>query len=400
MKPAILRFKVSPTQQEPVNAFVERILDLAYPKSQRRKRIKVLINPHGGRGKAEQLFKEEIAPIFELAGCEVNVEVTKHVGHARELAQKIDIKAWDVIACASGDGTPHEVFNGLAEHENPRRALSKIAIVQLPCGSGNAMSFNLLGTTSPSLAALETVKGVKSPLDLVSITQGDKRYLSFLSQAVGIVAECDLGSESLRWMGAARFEFEFLLRVLGKTIYPVEIWVGVESTEKSDIRQAFKKQTNLSMLFEQPPVEPDSLPPLKFGTVKDAVPSDWTHIDYPNLGNFYCGNMAYMSVEANFFPYSLPCEGRMDLLTVDGDIPRRRALMLADAVKKNELFSQPESKFWKVTGYRIVPKAKEGYISVDGERVPFEPFQTEVHQGLGTVLTRSSRLYFGQEKLL
>jgi sphingosine kinase len=46
----------------------------------------------------------------------------------------------------------------------------------------------------------------------------------------------------------------------------------------------------------------------------------------------------------------------------------------------------------KVLGYRIIPHKREGveeeYISVDGERIPFGPFQAEVHGGLGTVLAR------------
>lgn len=34
-----------------------------------------------------------------------------------------------------------------------------------------------------------------------------------------------------------------------------------------------------------------------------------------------------------------------------------------------------------------------GYISVDGEKMPFAPFQVEVHRRLGTVLSRSGYAY-------
>jgi sphingosine kinase len=48
--------------------------------------------------------------------------------------------------------------------------------------------------------------------------------------------------------------------------------------------------------------------------------------------------------------------------------------------------------YQKVSAYRIIPKGQEdGYISIDGERVPFEGFQVEVHRGLGTTLGRSGR---------
>ena len=40
--------------------------------------------------------------------------------------------------------------------------------------------------------------GTVLPLDLVSISQSGKRYFSFLSQAYGIMADIDLGTEDMR----------------------------------------------------------------------------------------------------------------------------------------------------------------------------------------------------------
>jgi sphingosine kinase len=42
-------------------------------------------------------------------------------------------------------------------------------------------------------------------VDLFSVTQGSKRSLSYMSQAVGLMADLDLGTENLRWMGDTRF---------------------------------------------------------------------------------------------------------------------------------------------------------------------------------------------------
>lgn len=38
-------------------------------------------------------------------------------------------------------------------------------------------------------------------IDVCSVTQKDTRVLSFLSQAIGLMAELDLGTEHLRFMG-------------------------------------------------------------------------------------------------------------------------------------------------------------------------------------------------------
>ncbi len=41
------------------------------------------------------------------------------------------------------------------------------------------------------------------PTDLFSVTQKNTRYLSFMSQAIGLMSELDLGTEHLRFMGDA-----------------------------------------------------------------------------------------------------------------------------------------------------------------------------------------------------
>lgn len=388
-------------------SWIKKLLSLSYGPAQKYKRFKVLVNPFGGKGAAKRLYTNEIEVLLRAAGCEVDVSYTNGTRHATDIAERIDVEKYDVIACASGDGVPHEVFNGLAQQKNPRRALRKIAVVQFPCGSGNAMSLNLTGTTSPSLAALAVIKGVRTPLDLVAITQGDKRYWSFLSQSVGIVADCDLGTENIRWMGEARFTVGFLIRLLGKTVYPADIAVKVDVDDKKDIKEfykrtrgeqealAAKRETEVDEDGDEADYEP--LPELRYGTVNDEVPDDWEKASLPTLGNFYCGNMTWMSSDAPFFVCALPSDNSMDLVNIDGTIPRMTAVKSLLAVEKNTFFDLPYVNYRKASAYRISPRLrdgqKEGFISIDGEKVPFEPFQAEVVGGLATVLSRHGGIY-------
>jgi len=350
-------------------------------------------------------WTKHMAPIFEAAECAIDTEVTQHHGHAIEIAEKLDINAWDVVACCSGDGLPHEVFNGLGKKANAAKALEKVAVVQLPCGSGNAMSLNLNGTDSPSLAALAVVKGIRTPQDLVSVSQGERRTLSFLSQATGIIAESDLGTEHLRWMGGARFTYGILVRLIGKTVWPCDIAVGTEVGDKASIREAFRRATERSSDVEEEQREKyDSpgLPPLRYGTTTDPLPEGWNLVPYDNMGNFYCGNMAYMTADTNFFPAALPSDGYQDMICIDGDLPRWKALKSFLEVEHGGLFGLDYVNYRKVTGYRLIPKPSgrsgpngedDGYISIDGERIPYGPFQVESHRGLGTVLSKNGRLY-------
>lgn len=409
--------------------WVASLLDRAYPSpTRRRKRIKVLINPFGGQGYASKLWSREIEPILTAANCQVDVERTAYKGHAVEIGEKLDIEAYDVIACASGDGLPHEVFNGLARRKDARRALRKIAVCQLPCGSGNAMSLNMYGTDSPSLAAVEMVKGVRTPLDLVAITQGGNKFYSFLSQAVGIIAETDLGTESLRWMGSLRFTWGVLVRMLGKTIYPAEVSVVMETDDKRAIRESYRRAREEHDAVQAKRLQSDEsddelpeerhtdMPALRFGTVTDELHPDFATQDMPTLGNFYVGNMCYMSPDAPFFGAALPSDGKMDMIVIAGDIARTTALRMLTTIENGTLINFPEVSYRKILAYRIVPRMaptppkgrwrakigqwlggagnqKEGLIAIDGERVPFEPFQAEVVPAIGTTLSKNGAIF-------
>lgn len=409
-------------------AWVAALLERAYPSgTPRRRRVKVLVNPFGGQGHAQKLWERDVRPIFEAARWEIDVEKTTSKGHAVEIAQSLDLERYDVVACASGDGLPHEVFNGLAKHSaGGRKALGKVAVVQIPCGSGNAMSLNLNGTDRPSLAAVEIVKGRKTALDLVAVTQGEKMYWSFLSQAVGIIAESDLGTESLRWMGSFRFTWGVLVRVLGKTIYPAEVSIVLDSDDKTAILQNYRQAISEHEaarakdlpLPTTPPLtpsaeEPTSILPtsLKYGTVQSPLHPAFHTQDMPHLGNFYVGNMCYMSPDTPFFLASLPADGKMDLVCVPGDISRLTALKMLTTVEDGKMMEFAEVRYQKVVAYRITPRremggrgrlgtwlggggaGREGLIAVDGEKVAFEPFQAEVVPGLGRVLSRSGGVY-------
>ncbi|KXX82040.1 Sphingoid long chain base kinase 4 [Madurella mycetomatis] len=403
-----------------VAPWVERLLERSYSSAARRKRAWVLVNPHAGPGGADRIWETQARPIFEAARMPLTVVKTTYSGEAVDLAQELNIDDYDIAIPCSGDGLPHEVFNGLAKRPDARRALSKIAVCHIPCGSGNAMSCNLYGTHRPSLAALAIVKGVPTPLDLVSITHGNRRTISFLSQALGMIAEVDLGTEHLRWMGPTRFTYGFMKLVLQKRTYPCDIAVKVEIDHKDDVKMHYRQQLaqagsessgsrdqsrdrngqhpNLSdeqsRVSSPTPNSTDGdnglgLPPLKYGTVLDKLPDGWETVPHDKLGSFYCGNMAYMAPDANFFSAALANDGLMDLITIDGDIPPLKSIGLQMSVESGHFFDNPLVTYRKVSAYRITPRNQEtGYISIDGEAIPFEPFQAEVHRGLGLTLSK------------
>lgn len=257
----------------------------------------MLVNPNSGPGGAVKRWTQEVKPLFRAARLEMEVIVLTRGGEATDLVEKMDIDKYDAVIPCSGDGTPHEVFNGLGKRKDAQEALRKIAVGHIPCGSGNALSWNLYGSNKADLAALGIIKGVVTPIDLTSITQGSRRTLSFLSQAVGIIAESDLATEHMRWMGATRFEVGLVMRVFQRKCYPCDLAVKVEVEDKADVKAHYKRHIKDEPLVEMNghhEEQVEGLPALKYGSVEDKLPEGWELLPEDKIGNFYCGNVSLL----------------------------------------------------------------------------------------------------------
>lgn len=100
--------------------------------------------------------------------------------------------------------------------------------------------------------------------------------------------------------------------------------------------------------------------------------------------------MGYMAPDANFFPAALPDDGFIDLATTDGDISFFQSVNMQLGVESGHFFDNPLVSYRKVSAFRIIPRNQDsGYISIDGEAIPFGSFQAEVHPGLGLTLSKN-----------
>ena len=90
-----------------------------------------IINPAAGKTDASVVLVPQIQAAAARAGVDVQIEVTRNRGHARQLAEAAAASGEEVnIYAAGGDGTMNEVLQGAANHPN-------IAVGCIPCGSGN-----------------------------------------------------------------------------------------------------------------------------------------------------------------------------------------------------------------------------------------------------------------------
>lgn len=381
---------------EDCQTFVKTLWQESYRNCSSKKRVKVLLNPFGGSGKAKSIWHDTVAPIFEAAEYAIDVQETQYSGHASEIARAMRIESYDMFVCVSGDGLPHEVINGLASREDASAAL-RLPIAFIPAGSGNGSAKSIYDTQKHVDCALGVVKGVVTPVDLLSVTQGDRRFMSYFSVSYGVIADCDLGTEHLRWMGEARFTYGVVQRILSRTKYPCTLSLSILSDDKDAIRRQYHERTGQACP-EAVVSSPDSdtelgLPRLKYGTIKDAIPDSWVTKRYADMGTLYVGMMPYMSSTACFFPTASPASGTLDVMHIQASIPFFSALGTVGAVDSAKHFGSDFCYYAKCDAFRLVPEAHEGYISVDGERVPFEPLQGELHRALGRIITKNGQYY-------
>lgn len=94
------------------------------------KNIQLIINPHAGRGAGARIGPD-IARYLAHHGFECEARITNDRGHAIELAREAARDSVDCVAIAGGDGSIHEVVNGLMQ------AGGKMPLAVLPVGTGN-----------------------------------------------------------------------------------------------------------------------------------------------------------------------------------------------------------------------------------------------------------------------
>lgn len=119
-------------------------------------RFVVFVNPKAGKGRGVKIFKKDIQPILEAAGCRFPAKQDAHAVDSKSMliitqaqnqalndVQALKLREWDGILCVGGDGSVHEVINGLAKRPDGRRALQRLAIGVIPTGMSILINLTL-----------------------------------------------------------------------------------------------------------------------------------------------------------------------------------------------------------------------------------------------------------------
>ena len=168
----------------------------------------LIVNPYGGGGKGLKIQKK-IQPIFESSGVSLEIINTTHSGHAKELAESLDFNDFDGICPIGGDGTMHEVINGMMT----RKDNHKIPIGLITGGTGNSFMHDL-DCLDPVLAAKKISQLQTRKIDLMKVTTNNKIIYSYNVAGWGMPPDINILAEKMRWLGPQRYNIASLIEIM------------------------------------------------------------------------------------------------------------------------------------------------------------------------------------------
>ena len=172
----------------------------------------VIYNPAAGRGKAERLLRE----FRDAARSEFVLRPTTHEGHAVELATRAVSEGFAKVVAAGGDGTVHEVANGILASGK-----SDVVFSVWPIGSANDYAY--------SLGMIEWWKRRASPpatetldVDVGRVTAADRERYFVCNLGVGFNGMVNGEARKTRWLaGMPLYAWAFLKSMVKHFARPV-----------------------------------------------------------------------------------------------------------------------------------------------------------------------------------
>jgi diacylglycerol kinase (ATP) len=156
------------------------------------RKIKVIFNPQANRGRNTQLAKELYQLVKKLGGADW--VVTEYPGHATELAVQAAQADFECVISIGGDGTIHEIMNGLMCVDQGTRP----ALAIVPVGSGNDFIRGVATRLAPALALEQVFESYHTiPIDIGQMRLNDQA-VQYWTNVVGIGFDAAVTQESKR----------------------------------------------------------------------------------------------------------------------------------------------------------------------------------------------------------
>lgn len=194
--------------------------------------IYFIVNPHAKNGSCREIWRN-IEKSVSISKISFLAFFTEYPGHAREIASSLAGKSngkTAVIVAVGGDGTLHEVVNGVAGFHH-------VTIGFIPGGSGNDFSRGFAIPKNPAEALQLLVKNIRQPghpIDLGLIQHNELQETYFMNN-MGVGFDAVVAKEAnesemkmlLNRFSLGRLVYVYILikKLLTYRVTPVELTV-------------------------------------------------------------------------------------------------------------------------------------------------------------------------------
>jgi diacylglycerol kinase (ATP) len=146
-------------------------------------RMRVIVNPAAGAGKTAKKWPQ-IMVLLKSLGLDFEYDVTEAPGHAIELAKSAVEKGYELLVSVGGDGTIHEIVNGL--HEAGGNANVAVGIVNTGTGADYIRTIGVPRRYKEACQCLLSPSRRTVDLGVVEYTKGGQRKKRLFVNFAGI----------------------------------------------------------------------------------------------------------------------------------------------------------------------------------------------------------------------
>ena len=143
------------------------------------RKVRLILNPMADMGHAWQVARD-LRPIIEEHG-DADWSGTVYPTHASQLAKQAGEQGYEMVIAMGGDGTVHEVINGLMQVPAAQRPMLGV----VPLGSGNDFAHAIGMPGSPTQALKRALEGESQPIDL-GVVRDEHGRTEYFDNSLGI----------------------------------------------------------------------------------------------------------------------------------------------------------------------------------------------------------------------
>ncbi len=144
-------------------------------------KVKLILNPMADLGRAWKTAND-LRPIAQEFKGELSWSGTVYPTHATELAKQAAEEGYDIVVAMGGDGTVHEVMNGLMQVPADKRPIMGV----VPIGSGNDFAYSMGITTKSAQALANALKAEHIQTVDVGLITDENGRTEYFDNTLGI----------------------------------------------------------------------------------------------------------------------------------------------------------------------------------------------------------------------